>query len=123
MGICVILFAAAMIAQAVAGLQMLRIIRPLLQKQLQLTNEAKHLLEISETMIRDATPRLLTTGDKARDLAKTTAERASDWKRGLKGIAEPLARVGGSSRAKPKKIRTPAGTASGQGERKIEKDS
>jgi len=106
MGICVILFAAAMTAQAVAGFRILSIIKPLLHQRRQLTNEAKHLVEMTGTMIHEATPRLLTTSDKVRDLAKTTAGRASGWKRGVEEIAELLPRPGGSSRAKLKNTRT-----------------
>ena len=106
MGICVILFAAAMTAQAVAGFRILSIIKPLLHQRRQLTNEAKHLVEMTGTMIHEATPRLLTTSDKVLDLAKTTAGRASGWKRGVEEIAELLPRPGGSSRTKLKNTRT-----------------
>jgi hypothetical protein len=123
MGICVILFATAMTAQAVAGFRILLIIKPFLHQTRQLTNEAKRLVEMTGTMIHEATPRLFTTRDKVRDLAKTTAGRASGWKRGVEEIAELLPRPGGSSRAKPKGIREPAGPTSGQPKHKIEEES
>jgi hypothetical protein len=109
MGICVILFATAMTAQAVAGFRILLIIKPFLHQRRQLTNEAKRLVEMTGTMLHEATPRLLTTSDKVRDLAKTTAERASGWKRGVEEIAELLPRPAGSSRAKPKEYAHPPG--------------
>ena len=122
MGICVILCAAAMIVQAVAGFRILRIVTPFFQKGRQLTLEVKRLSEITGAMVREAKPRLLATIDKARDLAKMTAGRASDWKRGVEEIAEPLSRLAGSSRAKPRRIHTPAGPLVAPTEHKIKED-
>jgi hypothetical protein len=122
MGICVMLCAAAMIAQAVAGFRILRIVRPFFQKRRQLTDEAKHLLEMTGAMVREAQPRLLATSDKARELAKMTSGRASDWKRGVEEIAEPFSRLGGSSKAKPRRIHTPVGPVVAPTEHKIKED-
>jgi hypothetical protein len=122
MGICVILFATAMTAQAVAGFRILLIIKPFLHQRRQLTDEAKHLLEMTGAMVREARPRLLATSDKARELAKMTAGRASDWKRGVEEIAEPFSRLGGSSKAKPRRIHTPVGPVVAPTEHKIKED-
>lgn len=108
LGICVILFAAAMTVQAAAGFQLLRIIRPLLREKRQLINETKRLVELTQNMVGDAKPRLLSTSGKARDFAKMTAERASERKKGIAEIFEPLARL---RKSKPRRIRTHPGSA------------
>lgn len=113
MGICIILVAAAMATQAAAGFQLLRIIKPLLRQSRQLIHESKRLVELTETVVGDAKPRLVTTGGKARDFAKATAERASERKRGIEEIFEPLGRLRKSSRAKPRRIRTHPGSPAG----------
>ncbi len=112
-GICVILFAAAMTVQAAAGFQLLRIIKPLLREKRQLIKESKRLVELTQNMVGDAKPRLLSTSSKARDFAKMTAERASERKRGIAEIFEPLAKLRRSSGAKPRRIRTHPGSATG----------
>jgi hypothetical protein len=122
MGTCVILCAAAMIVQAVAGFRILRIVTPFFQKGRQLTHEVKRLSEITGTIVRDAKPRLLATIDKARDLATITARRALDWKRGVEEIADPLARLRGSFRAKPARIHTPVGPPVAPTEHRIKED-
>jgi hypothetical protein len=106
MGICVILLAAAMATQALAGFQILRILKPLLVKQRQLTNESKQLKEAAGNTIRDVRPKLLGTYHVVRDLAETTARRASEWKQGVEQIPHPWARLRKSSARKPKRIRT-----------------
>lgn len=119
MGVCVIVFAVAMAAQAAAGFQLLRIIKPLLNKKRQLINESKHLIEISENLVHEARPRLSTTVDKARGLAKRTSVQISEVRKGTEEIVEPLTRFHNSFRARPKRIRTSAPTVSGLPQHKI----
>jgi len=120
MGICVLLMVVAMAAQALAGLRILQLLTPFLEKQRQLVTEGKHLAETTTSVVRETKPGLSTTTNKVRDLAKATAERASEWKQGMAEIADSFARLRGSRRAKPRRIRTLSEPEAGSIEDKIE---
>jgi hypothetical protein len=106
MGACVVLFAAAMIAQAAAGFRMLRIIKPLHHKKRQLVSEMKHLIEMTEQLVRDAKPKVAVTTGKVQELRKMTTQRASEWKQHAEEITEIVARFRKSRGGKPPDIRT-----------------
>lgn len=100
MGICVVLLAAAMVAQGVAGLQIFTALKPLLQKTKQLTNEGRQVALTAEEMFQTAKPKVLSTAGEARDLAKNFAECARGWKQGIDDAIEPLLRFRRSFRMK-----------------------
>lgn len=108
-GICVVVLAGAMALQGLAGLQILRILKPLLQKSRQLINEGKQVVEVSKTVVRDAKPGVLVTAAKARELADMAAARLRARKGELEELADPIRRLRGSPTAKPRRIQTPDG--------------
>jgi hypothetical protein len=106
-GICVLIFTASLILQGLAGLQILRIIRPLLQKNRQLMNESKHLVQMSQATVRDARPGVSITVAKARELANTTAAQIGARKLQVQGLTRPPRRLHSFHRPKPRRTQTP----------------
>jgi hypothetical protein len=105
-GICVILVAAALAAQGVAGFQILSAIRPLLRDSKQLTNEGEQLAAAAAELLKVTKPRVLSTAQEARDLARGVVEQARSWKAGAQNAVEPLLRFRQSFRVKAPKRST-----------------
>lgn len=97
-----LLLAGAMAVQGLAGLQILGVLKPLMQKQQQLVNEGKHVAEVSQNLVRDVKPGLALTSERARDLAATTASRFRARKQDAENLAEPIRRLRRPPRAKPR---------------------
>jgi hypothetical protein len=112
-GICVLVLAGAMALQGLAGLQILRILKPLILKNRQLIKESKQVVEISKNVTRDAKPGLSSTAGKARELADMAAARFGERKREVAELAYGIRRLGRSPQAKPRRIQTSDGVDSG----------
>jgi hypothetical protein len=108
-GTCVLVLAGAMALQGLAGLQILRVLKPLLQKNRQLINEGKQVVEVSKKVVLDVKPGVLVTIGKARELAETAGARLRARKGELDELADPIRRLRGSPQAKPRRIQTPDG--------------
>lgn len=108
-GSFVAVLAVAMALQGLAGLQILRVLKPLIQKNVQLVNESKQLVEVSKNVAREAKPGVSNTAAKGRELAGMAASRLGERKRELRELADPIRRLRRSPQAKPRTIQTPDG--------------
>lgn len=113
LGICVLVLAGAMALQGLAGLHVLRILKPLILKNRQLIKESKQVVEISQNVTRDAKPGLSKTAGKARELADMASARFGERKREVAELADGIRRLRRSPKAKPRRIQTSDGVDSG----------
>lgn len=102
-GLCIVLCAAAMITQAAAGFELLRIIKPLIEKKRQMLHESKTLVDTVEATLQVSKPKIASMRAHLSEFGKIAAADAVARKNDLADLLEPFRR---RALPKPRRIRT-----------------